>query len=288
MGGNCWWASHSFAFSNISIECKMEIQTDNLCKLMPLTLCVLFVSIVVKQKATAHTHTCTLKHRQRHIWLKALRIRRMGPSNVWHVFFCFAFLAFCFVFFFFLIWTLIWLCFSLLSFVLWKCLLCSLLAALLALPVNDGQKQRPNNELAPQYNNKYNKQSVHTHTAHAYVRLCVCVYICKISHGQNWKCVLSLSPLLVMKRICRRRCPANGQTLYAQTDRQTEGQRDRQTEEQIWQIAWLSRRASRHTAHNMPNINIINILFFFWLSNQRAGNRQSDASKRKIRKKNEK
>lgn len=39
----------------------------------------------------------------------------------------------------------------------------ALLAALLALPVNDGQKQRPNNELAPQYNNKYNKQS------HAYV-----------------------------------------------------------------------------------------------------------------------
>lgn len=50
----------------------------------------------------------------------------------------------------------------------------ALLAALLALPVNDGQKQRPNNELARQYNNKYNKQS-ETHTAHAYVRLCLCV-----------------------------------------------------------------------------------------------------------------
>lgn len=53
----------------------------------------------------------------------------------------------------------------------------ALLAALLALPVNDGQKQRPNNELARQYNNKYNKQS-ETHTQHTHMCDCVCDCVC--------------------------------------------------------------------------------------------------------------
>lgn len=174
MGGNCWWASHSFAFSNISIECKMEIQTDNLCKLMPLTLCVLFVSIVVKQKATAHTHTCTLKHRQRHIWLKALRIRRMGPSNVWHVFFCFAFLAFCFVFFFF--WFELWFDFAFLCFRLCYGNVCSARCSLLCwlcpwtMAKNKGQTMSwPHNTIISIIN------KVYTHTRHTHMCDCVCV-----------------------------------------------------------------------------------------------------------------
>lgn len=57
----------------------------------------------------------------------------------------------------------------------------ALLAALLALPVNDGQKQRPNNELARQYNNKYNKQS-ETHTQHTHMCDCVCDCVCVCVH----------------------------------------------------------------------------------------------------------
>lgn len=47
----------------LSVKWKMEIQSDNLCQLPPLALCDLFVSIVVKQKARAHTR----RHRPRHI-----------------------------------------------------------------------------------------------------------------------------------------------------------------------------------------------------------------------------